>query len=291
MLNVHLSLMKTGVLNAVAGLLVTVGSLWLYSAYSSSFTVLTTRVLSLLKWMSYLTMFLMFLGIAVSVLGFREILAAERMAAGNYAAPPSSIIVANVLAVRKYSGTMIVSAMAYGLFYAAVSSIIVYRPSQNFAQDYLATIPSVVSAVCCGGPGFIPIFTVYLTEHLGFLIIPANILLLILVSSLVGLNAGLTLYAYENRPKNANVQWVGGLGAITGLFTACPTCAGLFLGSLIQGAGNIAIAAALASYQTLFVAATFPLLLVSTFLVTRRLRRTLYGTCKVIPAKPTERRA
>ncbi len=176
---------------------------------------------------------------------------------------------------------MIIAAVAYGIFFAAVSSIIVYRPNQNFAVDYFATIPSVVPSVCCGALGFIPIFTVYLTEHLGLLLIPANLVLMVLVSSLVGMNAALALYTYDNRPKGAGVSWFGGLGAVTGLFTACPTCAGLFLGSFVQAAGTAAAATVLAAYQPVFIAVTLPLLLASTILITRRLRRALYGTCAV----------
>lgn len=279
---------KTGIINTLGGLFAVVASLLFYSGFTSSFRVLTTTILGVFKWLSYLTIILMFLGVAVSAFGIRQILAAEKMAADEYASPPMLVIIANVLGLRKYSRAMLASAIAYGLFYAAVSSIIVYRPAQNFAEDYLAVIPSIVPTVCCGGPGFIPILTVYLTEHLGLLIIPANIILLILVSGLVGLNATLALHTYDIRPKGASVQWFGGLGALTGLFTACPTCAGLFLGSLIQGAGSVAIAVVLAGYQPLFVALTFPLLLTSTFVISRRLRQVRYGTCKVVfSGRPT----
>ncbi len=234
------------------------------------------------RWLSYLIVFLMLLGIAVSILGIRGILAAERMVSKDYASPPLSVFIASVLSVRKYSWALLASAVVYGVFYAIVSSIIVYRPSENFAEEYLAVIPSVVEAVCCNGPGFTPVFTVYLTEHLGLLIIPANVLLMILVSGLVGVNVALAFYQYDQRPKGAGSRWFGGFGAITGLFTACPTCAGLFLGNLIQEVGTTAVAAALATYQPVFIAVTVPLLLGSTVIMTRRLRQSLYGSCSVV---------
>ena len=227
-------------------------------------------------------MILMVLGILVAILGLHKILDAKRQVAREYVSPPLLVIIADTLSRRKYYWTMIASIIAYGIFYATVSSIIVYRPAENFSEEYFAVIPSIVPTVCCGGPGFIPIFTVYLTEHLGLLIIPANAILLILVSGFVGLNVALAIFTYEHRPKRAGSHWFGGLGAVTGLFTACPTCAGLFLGNLVQGAGTVAVASVLAIYQPVFVAVTIPLLLASTFLITRRLRQALYGTCSVI---------
>ena len=40
--------------------------------------------------------------------------------------------------------------------------------------------------------GFIPVFTVYITEHCGLLIVPADVLIMITVSGLVGIEAALT---------------------------------------------------------------------------------------------------
>ena len=277
----HTNLQNPGLINTAAGLSAVAGSLTLYALYTSSFKLLTTQILGVFRWLSYVTILAMFLGVFATVVGIKEILAAKEMAAQSNVSPTVSVIIANVLSIRKYARVLLFIALAYGIFYSAVSSIIVYRPAENFAVDYLADIPSVVVTVCCGGIGFVPVFTVYITEHLGLLIIPANIVLLMLVSSLVGLNGALAWYQYDNRPKRASVGWFGGFGAITGLFTACPTCAGLFLGNLIQGVGTVAVASVLASYQLLFVIVTFPLLLASTYLFMRRLRQALYGSCQV----------
>ncbi len=252
----------------------TFGVLVGYFFYSWSFAVLTNQVFRVLTALSYLTIFLMLLGVIASLSGFRQILHTQRAIARKNAQQTSISLLAEILGEPKYKSASILAATGYALFYATVSSIIIYRPMENFAQDYLATIPSVVPIVCCDQFAFTPLFAIYLTEHLGLLIIPANLLILIAVSSLVGLNASLALYAFVHRPRPIGAQWLGGLGAIVGLFTACPTCAGLFLANMIQEGGGIAIASALAKYQPVFVVTTIPLLLASIFLSIRVLRIT-----------------
>jgi len=276
-----LQLRSTGIFDVGVGVALTLGVQLGYSMYTWSFAVLTTQTLRVFKGLSFLTIALVFLGIIVSLFGFGQILRAERNLAHEYVSPPSITVLAKVFGERKYNSVMIIAAAFYGLFYAAVSSMIIYRPMENFAHEYFA-IPSVVPIVCCDRPGFTPFFAIYLTEHLGLLIIPANVLIMIAVSSLVGINVALAVYTYVNRPRHVGAYWLSGLGAAVGLFTGCPTCAGLFLGSMIQAAGNVAIASVLAEYQPIFIAMTIPLLLASTYLVIRRLRITLYGSCKVV---------
>lgn len=271
-------LQSSGYFNTVAGLSAIAGSLILYPVYTSSFGVLTSQILLTFRWLSYITILAMFLGVFAVVLGIEQILVAEKMTAQSVFPQRVSAIIADVLGVRRYSRVLFLIAMAYGIFYAAVSSVIVYRPWENFAVDYLADIPSMVVTVCCGGVGSVPIFTIYLTEHLGLLIIPANIILMILVSSLVGLNASLALHYYDGRPRGAGARWFGGFGALTGLFTACPTCAGLFLGTLVQGVGTTTVASVLTVYQPLFIAATIPLLLLSTYVTAKSSRQGICGS-------------
>lgn len=123
----------------------------------------------------------------------------------------------------------------YGAVSAILSGMVVYRPLENFAVEYFVQIPSVIIAVCCGTPGFIPVLTVFFTIHLGLLLIPADILILVIVSALVGLNATLILCQYDNRRRSLSGRWLLGLGASCGLFTACPTCAGLLLSAFVLG--------------------------------------------------------
>ena len=104
---------------------------------------------------------------------------------------------------------------------------------------------------------------------------------MVTVSTLVGHNVALGRYVFDNKPVGATLRWLGGFGAVLGLFTACPTCAGLFLGSLIQTAGTEALAAAIAIYQPLFVGAAFLILVASNYLLVRSIRQILYGRCKL----------
>jgi hypothetical protein len=154
---------------------------------------------------------------------------------------------------------------------------VIYRPDRDFAVEYFATIPSIVPTVCCDLPGFIPTLTIYLTNHLALLLIPANVILMVVVSALVGSNIALSRFAYDNKPTGIKSRWPGGLGAIMGLFTACPTCAGLFLGNVIQATGTELMAVTLANYQPLFLGLTLPTLFGSNYAIVRSLRHLLYG--------------
>ncbi len=272
-------MIRDGVFTAACGVTTVFGSLLMYWALASSVRVLTNSISQVLVSFSYLTLGVMLLGVLVTLYGAWEILSPTQTGTDNLSSV--SVVLMKVFGVRKYSWMLLVSAVAYGLFYAVVSSIIIYRPHENFSQEYFAVVPSVVVAVCCGNLGSIPVFTVYLTDHVGLLLIPMNMLILIAVSGLVGLNVALVSYEFENRPRGVGRWWLAGLGAITGLFTACPTCAGLFLGSLIQGVGTVAIASVLAGYQPFFIAIAFPALIASNVLIVRRLKRSFYGSCSL----------
>ena len=271
--------LRDGVFTAACGVATVFGSLLMYWVLASSVRVLTNVMSRALVSFSYLTLGVVLLGVLVTLYEVWGVLSSKTQTVADN---QSSVgVLAKIFVVRKYSWILLMSAVAYGLFYAVVSSIIIYRPQENFSQEYFTVIPSAVVAVCCGNLGFIPVLTIYLTDHLGLLLIPVNMLILISVSGLVGLNAALVSYEFENRPRGADRGWLAGLGAITGLFTACPTCAGLFLGNLVQGVGTVAIASVLAGYQPFFIAIAFPALIASNVLIVRRLRRSFYGPCSL----------
>jgi hypothetical protein len=272
---------NAGIINVVFGILTIGGSILVYWLLASSVKVFTNPVLHALKLLAYLTFSLSIVGLCASLLGIKLFLSSYASVQNSW--PSLTSLVGRILGTRKYLRTLLISAVLYGLFYAAVSSIIIYRPDRNFAADYFVNIPSIVTTVCCDGLGFIPIFTVYLTNHLGLLLIPMNVILMIVVSLLVGHNVALGHYAFDNKPKGVSVHWLGGFGAITGLFTACPTCAGLFLGSLLQTAGTEALAVTLALYQPWFVGLTFLILVGSNYLLVRNIRQALYGNCRLTP--------
>ena len=277
-------LKNTGIINVALGLVTVGGSLLVYWLLASSVRVFTNPVLSALKLLGYLTFSVSIVGLAAALLGIRLFLNSHSCNPDSW--PSLTELVAKILGNWKYLRTLLVTTVVYGIFYASVSSIIIYRPDRNFAAEYLARIPSVVTTVCCDGPGYIPVFTVYLTNHLGLLLIPVNVILMIIVSLLVGQNVALGHFTFDNKPKNGGLRWLGGFGALIGLFTACPTCAGLFLGSIIQTAGTEALAVTLAMFQPWFIGLTFLILVGSNYLLVKSIRQAFYGHCRLTP-KPS----
>jgi len=171
--------------------------------------------------------------------------------------------------------------IAYGIFFSLISGTLVYQPEVNFAIHYGATIPSGFIAPCCDDPGYMPKIIIYLTEHVGLQIIPINLLLQIIVSYLVALNASIAVNAYMISKKGRSISTIG---AATGLFIACPTCAGTFLSIFIGTASGIALSIALTQMQTLFIAISIPVLLITPYVMAKKLRND-DGSCKIDPAK------
>ena len=169
--------------------------------------------------------------------------------------------------------------VGYGIFFSLVSGTLVYQPEVTFSYHYGATIPSGFVAPCCGEPGYMPQIVIYLTEHVGFNIIPINLVLQIIVSYLVGLNASIAVNAYTISKKGRGAS---SIGAIAGLFIACPTCAGTFLSVFIGTASGIALSIALTQLQTFFIAISIPVLLVTPCIMAKKLRNQ-DGSCKTNP--------
>ena len=171
--------------------------------------------------------------------------------------------------------------IGYGIFFSLISGTLVYQPEVNFAIHYGATIPSGFIAPCCDSPGYMPKIIVYLTEHVGLQIIPINLVLQIVVSYLVGLNASIAINAYTISKKGSGIST---LGAATGLFIACPTCAGTFLSIFVGTASGIALSIALSQLQTFFIAISIPVLIITPYVMAKKLQNT-DGSCKIDPTK------
>jgi hypothetical protein len=167
--------------------------------------------------------------------------------------------------------------IGYGIFFSLASGTLVYQPEVNFAIVYGATIPSGFIAPCCDIPGYMPKIIVYLTEYIGLQIIPINLVLQVVVSYLVGLNASIAINAYTISKKGGGATTIG---AATGLFIACPTCAGTFLSIFIGAASGIALSIALTQMQTLFIAISIPVLIITPYVMAKKLRN-VDGSCKV----------
>ena len=175
----------------------------------------------------------------------------------------------------------VVTFIVYGAFFSLVSGTLVYQPEVNFVTHYGATIPSGFVSPCCDNPGYMPKIIIYLTEHVGLQIIPINLVLQVIVSYLVGLNTSIAVMAYAISKKRSGISTIG---AATGLFIACPTCAGTFLSIFIGTASGITLSIALVQLQTVFIAISIPVLLVTPFVMARKLRN-VDGSCKIDPTK------
>ena len=263
------------------GALLIVVSTALYYMAQGYMTYLTAERVKLFETLAYSYFTILFAGIGLAFYG-----GLGRLRAGRQQVRALEIIPINwhwlipyVLSVRKYGRLFPLASLAYGLFYSFVTSMVVYQPTVTFSEVYLAEIPSVRVVPAFGPPGQIPILIVYLTEHLGLLLVPLSIILLVAVSVLVGLNITLASFAYSNRPTGRGDHWLCGFGAIVALFTGCPTCAGLFLASMAGGLGATAAASLLASYQSLFIGISIPILVVTPLVIVRSLSKTFKSGC------------
>ncbi|MDG6937874.1 MAG: hypothetical protein JRM79_05095 [Nitrososphaerota archaeon] len=186
-----------------------------------------------------------------------------------------------LLSTKRYRRYFSVSTVLYGALYAFATSMIVYQPTVNFVQAYHATFPSVGVSLCCGPPLSIPTVTAYLMNHVGLYIVPLDVLLLLMVAPLVGLNVAFAVFARDASAGGASKYGLGGVGAVVGLFTGCPACAGLFLAGSLGGTGAVAFASLLSYYQPEFIAASLPALLLTLYLVSRSLARAYSGGCPI----------
>ena len=165
----------------------------------------------------------------------------------------------------------------YGIFFSLTSGTLVYQPEVSFSYHYGADIPSMEVIPCCDAPGYMPKILVYITDNVGLQVIPVNLVLQIAVSYLVGLNTAVALRAYTMSRKG---RGLGGIGAITGLFIACPTCVGSLSSVFVGTASGIALTIALAHLQTLFIAVSIPVLAATPFIMARKLRNA-DGSCMI----------
>ena len=176
---------------------------------------------------------------------------------------------------RNYWKIMIVAAISYGIFFGFLSQILVYRADVSFTERGIE-VPSLDLIPCCAAPGYMPMVTLYLTDHFLILIIPLNVILATIVSLLVGFNVALSIFAFRlKKSLQTKTSLAAGIGATSGLFVGCPTCAGSLISALlgigIAGAGGTS-ASVLAPFQTLFIAASIPALVVAPFLTARSIR-------------------
>jgi hypothetical protein len=191
--------------------------------------------------------------------------------------PTNSLIsfITRVFSDRNYWKIMILAAIGYGIFFGFLSQILVYRADVSFTERGIE-VPSLDLIPCCAAPGYMPMATLYITDHFLILIIPLNVILATVVSLLVGFNVALSIFAFRlKKSLQTKTSLAAGIGATSGLFVGCPTCAGSLISALlgigIAGAGGTS-ASVLAPFQTLFIAASIPALVVAPFLTARSIR-------------------
>ena len=257
---------------------------WILSSYP-----IGTRSIRLLVQSAYVVLALVLVGVILVLTGVTRYL--MRSPRENTATNSllSGIVISLALNDKRSFRAFILGSLLYGLFFAFVSSFIVYQPTGGFSETYGVSVPSVVPVICCGPLGQMPQFVVYLTQQFAILIVPVNLILLVAVSWLVGLNAAIATYSYANRSSNPRTKWLGGLGAFVGLFSACPTCAGFFLLTMLGLAGAVSFALTLSSLQAVFLAVGFPLLLLAPVATARRVRQDWATSCTILGEKRTSR--
>lgn len=186
-------------------------------------------------------------------------------------------IIAHVTWNKKSRQIFLATGIGYGIFFALTSGILVYQSNVVFSQNYGVIVPSAEIAPCCGDIGYVPKILVYATEHVGLQIIPINLVLQIAVSYLVGLNAAIAANAFSIIKKGAGM---GSIAATTGLFIACPTCAGTFLSLFVSSSGAVAFTLAVTQLQTLFIAITIPLLVFTPVMMAKKIKSSGWS-CKI----------
>jgi hypothetical protein len=180
-----------------------------------------------------------------------------------------------IISERHLFRLAILSSFFYGLFFAFLSKIIIFIPNSSLSSEGL-TFPSISLALCCGAPGYFPMATLRLTENFSILFIPLNVALAVFLSVLVGLNVALNVhYTRLIRAKEARkISALSSLGGFFGLFIGCPTCSGgILLAFMGMGAGTTGLL--LATFQSLFVLMSLPILVLAPILIVHKMKKNM----------------
>jgi hypothetical protein len=178
--------------------------------------------------------------------------------------------------------------MSYGFFFSMISGTIVYRP-QGFSYLYDVTIIPSATTMAYGPIGYIPSISIYFTNNFGIMLIPINILILVVVSGLVGFNVMLSSFSLAKglsnrqllqRNRSASIL-LGSFASIAGLFTACPSCASLFIFGTMFGSVSSSLAVIASTLYGLLLVVSIPLLAVTPFITTYSIRKAKLSQCRI----------
>lgn len=187
-------------------------------------------------------------------------------------------ILFNMLTNRSSSILFIPITLSYGLFYAIISSTLIIRIGGGI--DHMTGIESFPSIIMMqyGPVGYTPSMSIFLNDNIGILIVPINLIIIIIISSLVGLNGISSIYAFRSyisekkRKENIGIRYAAArtgtkfltiLGATTSLFAACPTCASFYIFSILAGSMATTIASITTTYYIMFLSVSIPLLILT----------------------------
>ncbi len=189
-------------------------------------------------------------------------------------------ILGDVLRSRKYRRFGYITGISYLIIYSLLSGLLIYQPDVDFKNVYGVDRPSIYTVGCCGGFGSTPKLSIFISPEyrIGSLIIPLNLLFASIIPILFGFNMAIAYYSYEFGKGLGDRSLYLNIGAVTGLFTGCPTCAGIFLLNLAGGLGG-GIASTLATYQVFFIVISIPLLISTPIYTAYQLSRR--GCCKI----------
>lgn len=179
---------------------------------------------------------------------------------------------------------VVVGAILYAVLFAFLDGILVFQSGVNFPNSYGVSGASFLVTKCCGPTGYVPVLLLFFpAQNFGVQLIPFSGLIMLLVSTLVGVNVALLYVAVkQTRSQMSSGGRAKGLlgsatGAMFGLFTGCPTCAAAFFLSTVAGSGATIASVFLSQYQPLFVVLTVPLLLASVLWQAKSIRRLFVG--------------
>lgn len=268
----------------LGGCLLTVGSLVVYQILLGNGTVIRSENVGPLQLFALLTLGIIFLGLTSVFVGLTSYLRQRYIVHDSSNVSTLLGQLGLIIAKPHYLRIFTAVAVLYGLFFGIVSSTLVFQPGIVFSSVYGVSVPSAVPVLCCGPFGQMPQLVVYMTQQLAVLLVPENLILLFAVSWLVGLNAAVASYSYANRPITSSTGWVWGFGAIAGLFTVCPSCAGFFLMTIIGLGGAVSLALAIASLQFVFIIAGIPILVVAPIISLRVTANP--DACKIVRNNP-----
>ena len=264
----HKDIRNSGFRMALIGLVSLVLAFLIYSRLTSP-TGQTTMIMPELKNLAYAILAITFMSLGFIGYGVYRILIAEHRGAINGS---SRYFIGLILLDNQYRRIMLISSVMYGVVFGFLSQIFIYNNSISFFEQGI-TVPSVNVVPCCNIPGYVPMLSVYLTDHFLVLVIPINIILAITVSVLVGFNIALSFHTFKNARISKNkTPLIQSIGLTGGLFVGCPTCAGSIFSALLGISAGTSIAV-LALFQTFFIGVTIPALLVSPLLMIRTIQR------------------